>query len=536
MPEDTANRRGSILIVDDIPVNIDVLFKYLSNNDFKVYVARDGESALEQVAFARPDLILLDVVMPGIDGFETCRRLKAQKSTMAIPVIFMTALTETVDKVRGFEVGAVDYVTKPIQHEEVLARITSHLTIRNLQTRLEANNTKLQAEIAERQRTEQALHVANETLESRVRERTGALADANTQLQQEIAERKKIEVALRQALEEVEILKNRLQAENVYLQEEIKTEYNFEEIVGSSEPMQQVFQQIQQVAGTDATVLITGETGTGKELVARAIHNVSPRKDSPLIKVNCAALPAGLIESELFGHEKGAFTGASARKKGRFELADGGTILLDEVGELPLETQVKLLRVLQEQEFERVGGEQTLSVNVRILASTHRTLEEQVAAGSFRADLIYRLNIFPIYIPLLRERRDDIQVLTQYFVRHFSRRMGKTINQIASGAMDKLMEYTWPGNVRELNNIIERAVILCGGGVLNPGHIVLADRISVPEDTVITLADIERAHILKTLERTQWIIGGASGAARLLGINRTTLLARMKKLGIEREK
>ena len=318
--------QGSILIVDDMPVNIDVLFKYLDKNDFRVFVARDGESAIEQTPLEKPDLILLDVVMPGIDGFETCRRLKANPDTKHIPIIFMTALSDTVDKVKGFEAGAVDYITKPIQHEEVLARITTHLTLRNLQRRLEEWNA---------------------LLETRVQDRTAELATANTQLQAEVVERKRTEVALRQAVDALERLKNRLHAENIYLQEEIKTEYNFEEMVGSSPPMQQVFNLIQQVAETDTTVLITGETGTGKELVARALHNHSKRKDSAVIKVNCAALPEGLIENELFGHEKGAFTGATTLKKGRFELADGGTILLDEIGELPLSTQVKLLRVLQ---------------------------------------------------------------------------------------------------------------------------------------------------------------------------------------------
>lgn len=507
---------GSILIVDDMPVNIDVLFKYLDEKGFRVFVARDGESALEQVPLAEPDLILLDVVMPGIDGFETCRRLKAEPATGQIPVIFMTALSETVDKVKGFEVGAVDYITKPIQHEEVLARINTHLTLRTLQRRLEEANT---------------------TLEMRVQERTAELAAANTQLKEEVAERKRTEAALRQAVDELERLKNRLSAENTYLQEEIKTEYNFEEIVGSSPPMQQVFSHIQQVADTDTTVLITGETGTGKELVARALHNHSRRKDSALIKVNCAALPENLIENELFGHEKGAFTGATDLKKGRFELADGGTILLDEIGELPLSTQVKLLRVLQEQEFERVGGTGTIKVDVRVLAATNRNLEEQVAAGSFRADLFYRLNIFPIPIPPLRDRRADIPVLVQYFLRQFSLRMGKNVNRIDQEAIRRLTDYAWPGNVRELNNVIERAVILCRDGVLQSDHLSItgAPVMSVSEQTdITTLEEAERQHILRALEETRWVVGGPSGAARLLDINRTTLLARMKKLGIER--
>lgn len=351
---------------------------------------------------------------------------------------------------------------------------------------------------------------------------------------QDISERKQAEQALREALTEVERLKNRLQEENVYLQEEIRTQHNFEELIGASGAMRKVFQNVEKVARTDTTVLITGETGTGKELVAHAIHNLSSRTQRPLIKVNCAALPSGLIESELFGHEKGAFTGAIARKKGRFELADGGTLLLDEVGELPLETQAKLLRVLQEQEFERVGGAQTLKVDVRVIAATNRNLEELIKRGAFRADLFYRLNIFPIHLPPLRDRRDDLPLLTNYLVDKFSRRMGKKIDRVSREAMDRLTRYDWPGNVRELANVLERAVILCDGGALQPDHISISEVLATPGADVTTLGDAERAHILKALEKTKWVVGGSSGAAKLLGLNRTTLLARMKKLGIEK--
>ena len=337
-------------------------------------VARDGLRALEQVKHARPDLILLDVVMPGLDGFETCRRLKAEADTGAIPVIFMTALSDTTDKMRGFEVGAVDYVIKPFQHEEVLARVTTHLTLRRLQMELQE---------------------ANARLEQRVAERTAAL---------------------QQALEEVEQLKNRLQAENVYLQEEIKLNHNFEEIIGRSAAMKKVLRKVEQVAATDATVLILGETGTGKELIARAIHNLSPRANRPLVKVNCAALPANLIESELFGHEKGAFTGAHMRKAGRFELADGGTIFLDEIGDLPSALQAKLLRVLQGGEFERIGSIQSLKVDVRVIAATNRDLDRLVEEKDFREDLYYRLNVFPLSLPPLRGRSGDIALIVRPFV------------------------------------------------------------------------------------------------------------------------
>jgi formate hydrogenlyase transcriptional activator len=349
-------------------------------------------------------------------------------------------------------------------------------------------------------------------------------------------QRQRAEAALQKTMKELEELKNRLQAENVYLQEQIKNEFNFEEVVGQSAAIKKVFQNVQKVAATDSTVLVTGETGTGKELAARAIHTLSRRKDRALITINCAALPSGLIESELFGHEKGAFTGATARQKGRFELADGGTLLLDEVGELPLETQAKLLRVLQEQAFERVGSAQTLRVNVRVIAATNRDLEEAVKRGSFRADLYYRLNIFPLHLPPLRERREDIPMLAEHFVGKFARRMGKRVERIVPEAMEMLVAYDWPGNVREMANLLERAVILCEGHELQKDHFAISPHPMKSEAGLATLEEAERAHILKALEKTNWVVGGASGAAHRLGLNRTTLIARMKKLGIEKAK
>src|SRR3989441_1605235 len=279
-------------------------------------------------------------------------------------------------------------------------------------------------------------------------------------------ERLKAEEALQTALTEVETLRNRLHAENVYLQEEIRREHNFVEMVGSSPALLAVLRKVEQGAPTDSTVLIAGETGTGNELVARAIHSRSPRRDRPLVKVNCSAISAGLVESELFGHVKGAFTGALERRIGRFELADGGTIFLDEVGELPLETQVKLLRVLQEREFEPVGSRQPVRVNVRVIAATNRNLEESIKTGSFRDDLFYRLNVFPVEVPPLRERRSDISKLATFFVFHYSKKLGKNIEGISQDTMDRISGYSWPGNVRELQSVIERAVILCRQPIL----------------------------------------------------------------------
>ncbi|MBD3274995.1 MAG: PAS domain-containing protein [Candidatus Marinimicrobia bacterium] len=327
--------------------------------------------------------------------------------------------------------------------------------------------------------------------------------------------------------------KEELQEQNIYLQEELLIARNYGEIIGDSDAMLDVFKHIDMVAETDSTVLLLGETGTGKELIARAIHSASERKSNAMIKVNCGAMPSGLVESELFGHEKGAFTGATDQKKGKFELADNGTIFLDEVGELPLDTQVKLLRVLQEQEFERVGGTETLHIDVRVIGATNRDLIEAVKEGSFRADLYYRLNIFPIIIPPLRERFEDIPLLVNYFINKFGKRIGKRITGVHPSAMKHLLHYNWPGNVRELANVMERAVIICQGKVIQPEHTGKLDKTLPDDDFFPTLEQAEQKHILSALEKTGGVLGGANGAAELLGVPRSTLWSRMKKLGIE---
>jgi formate hydrogenlyase transcriptional activator len=325
----------------------------------------------------------------------------------------------------------------------------------------------------------------------------------------------------------------RLELDRSYLIDEIHSERRYREIVGISRPMQKVFAAIEQVAATRASVLITGETGTGKELVARAIHQGSVRAERVLVKVNCAALPAGLIESELFGHEKGAFTGAVARKLGRFEMADGGTLFLDEIGDLPLELQAKLLRVLQDGEFERVGGTKALHADVRILAATNRDLAEEIREGRFRADLYYRINVFPIPVPPLRDRADDIPLLARYLVAKKAAELGKRIHRIPERTIEAFRRYPWPGNVRELENVIERAVITSAGPELE----ILRGQLSANSaaaDAATTLDDVQRTHIVDTLERTGWQVSGAQGAAELLGMRPTTLESRMKKLGIRR--
>ena len=339
---------------------------------------------------------------------------------------------------------------------------------------------------------------------------------------------------LLEALNEVELLKNRLEAENTYLQEEINLEHNFHEIITRSERFKAILSNIEQVAITDATVLITGESGTGKELLARAIHNISKRCDRPLVKVNCAALPANLIESELFGHEKGAFTGAIAKKIGRFELANGGTLFLDEIGELPIELQSKLLRALQEGEFERVGSTKTQKVDVRVIAATNRDLNHEVDAGHFRADLFYRLNVFPVQSIPLKERKEDIPLLVKHFVNKFSAKVGKRVSNIPKRVINSLQSYDWPGNIRELENVIERAVILSSTQTLELGDWIPKKPASALQGEFDTLAEFERKYILSVLQKTSWRVSGEKGAAKVLGMKPTTLESRMKKLGIKR--
>jgi len=336
------------------------------------------------------------------------------------------------------------------------------------------------------------------------------------------------------AYEEIAALKARLEEENLYLQEEVRTEAAFGDVVGESPALLGVLANVRKVAATDSTVLVTGETGTGKELIVRAIHALSRRKDTVLVKVNCAALPAGVIESELFGHEKGAFTGALTRTVGRFELADQGTLFLDEVGDLPLELQAKLLRVLQEGEFERVGGTQTLKVDVRLIAATNRDLERAVGEGRFRADLYYRLNVFPIHIPPLRERPQDVPRLARHFAMHYAAKMGRPVGPLSADVLDRLAAYAWPGNVRELQNVIERAVILSSKGRFELPDLLAPPAAGRPRQQHRTLEDVERQHIVAVLEETGWRVSGERGAARILGLKRTTLEARMKKLGILR--
>jgi DNA-binding NtrC family response regulator len=461
---------GTVLVVDDEPLQRDLLEQELAGAGYRIRCASSGEEAVALAVRAQPDLILLDVLMKGMDGYETCRRLKASEATRAIPVIVLTALTETFEKVRAFREGAVDYVTKPFEPEELLARVGTHIALR---------------------REIEAHHRSSATISLMVE---GTRADHDP-------------------------------------------------LLGDSAELQRVREQIAQVGPTDSTVLIEGETGTGKELVARAIHARSARRERPLIKLNCAALPRELVESELFGHERGAFTGALQQRRGRFELADGGTLFLDEVGELPPEAQAKLLRVLQEHEFERVGGTRSLRVDVRIVAATNRDLRAEAAAGRFRPDLYFRLDVFPIAVPPLRARRDDVPILLEHFAAKTARKLGRPLDRISPAFLERARAYDWPGNVRELENVVERALIMCRDGVLDASELVAAP--AAPGGTASfaddaeraegqTLEELERAHIRRVLDGTSWTIEGDRGAARRLGLNPSTLRGRMRKLGIRR--
>jgi len=407
-----------------------------------------------------------------------------------------------------------------VQHDfETIGRKIMHLNARRIHGEAKQSQMILLAieDVTEREYYKRHLEKLVEKRTAEIR-----MAKEEAEKSKQIAE---------SALFEIKRLKEQLEAERAYLQEEIKLEYNHENIIGQSDAIKYVFFKVEQIATTDTNVLVLGETGTGKELVARAIHGLSLRKERALVKVDCAALPSNLIESELFGHERGAFTGAHSRHLGRFEVADGATLFLDEIGELPLELQSKLLRVVQDGEFERLGSSRTIKVDVRIIAATNRNLEEEVRKGRFRDDLWYRLNIFPITMPPLRDRLDDIPLLVDFYVKKISRRMGKSIEIIPTRVMNALQNYHWPGNVRELENVLERAVINSSGPKLR-----LVDELKTRQNDIScakkTLEAVEREHILRILEQTQWKVGGKNGAAEILGLNRSTLRARMRKLGI----
>ena len=439
-----------IYVVDDDASVREALSSLIRSVGLRVEAFASAQEFLAHPQADAPSCLVLDVQLPGLSGLDLQQELA--KADIQIPIIFLTGHGDIPTSVRAIKAGALEFLTKPFNDEDLLDAI--------------------QQGIARDQR------------------------------------------ALKQ--------KGELAA------------HKFGDIVGTSAPLQNVLNQVEVVAPTDSTVLLLGETGTGKEIIARAILNVSSRSNRPFVKLNCAAIPSGLLESELFGHEKGAFTGAVSQKIGRFELANGGTLFLDEVGDIPLELQPKLLRVLQEQEFERLGSTRTVRVDVRLIAATNRDLEQMVADKQFREDLYFRLNVFPIRIPPLRERSEDISLLVQYYVDKYSQRMNKRIDVIPEETMAALCRYSWPGNIRELQNLIERAVIMTPGNVLQIQVSDLQESNRTLSTMAGTLEDVERQRILQALREAGAVIGGPHGAAVRLGLKRTTLLSKMQKLGISR--
>jgi formate hydrogenlyase transcriptional activator len=504
----------SILLVEDNPSDAALVREMLgevTTVQFELTQCNMLNSALTLLGKESFEIILLDLSLPDCKGLDTVVRTHA--AVPNLPIVVMSGLGDEEIAVRALHEGAQDYLVK--------GQVDSNLLIRAMRYAIE------------RKQVEDALQKAHDKLELHVQERTEDLVEANQQLLREIEERKKAEESLREALKEVKELKDQLRDENLYLREEINLIHSHKDIVGNSEAIQIVLKQIEQVAPTDSTVLIQGETGTGKELLAHAIHNLSARKARLMIKVNCAALPPTLIESELFGREKGAFTGALSKQIGRFELADASTIFLDEIDALPLELQAKLLRVLESGEFERLGSPRTVKVDVRIISATNRDLARVVSEGGFREDLYYRLNVFQIIVPPLRERREDILPLIWSFVQEFSKRMGKRIETIPQKCVAALQAYPWPGNVRELRNITERAMIITTGPVL---HLDVPKIAQSGADQFVTLEEAEKQHIIEALKTTGWRVSGKGGAAEVLGINPKTLESKMQRLGIQRTK
>ncbi|MBI1926441.1 sigma-54-dependent Fis family transcriptional regulator [Candidatus Poribacteria bacterium] len=489
--------RAEILIVDDIPENLNILRQALEPEGYEIIAAASGEVALKIAARTQPSLILLDIIMPKMDGFETCRRLKADPSTADIPVIFITAKDETESLVEGFRVGGVDYITKPFENEEVLVRVQTHLKIHQLTQELLHKNRELQQEISRREQAEEARNQANEQL-SRMSQR---------------------------------------EAEH----------WGIHGFIGKSQTIARILDDVNRLQTTGTVgVLITGESGTGKELIARAIHFGGPRAKRPFIPVNCSAVPKDLAESEFFGHVKGAFTGATAERKegaftgataerkGHFELADGGTLFLDEVGDMPLDLQAKLLRVLEDRCITPIGGTRAKQVNVRVLAATNIDLEVKIAEGTFRRDLYFRLTQFRVVVPPLRQRREDIPLLAEHFLKLFAAEMGMEKPTLSGEALAALKAYHFPGNVRELKHIIEGALIRSGGSEIQPTHLHFLPAMTFPKDesSFEIPLNLQQAEVFLIKRALTQAGGNISEAARLLGITRPTLYSKLARAGV----
>lgn len=482
MTEPEVQRGADVLIVDDQPENIDVALAMLTPDGHEVQVASTGEQALELVHRSPPDLILLDVMLPGMDGFEVCRQLKADAATRDIPVLFLTALVEVADMVTGFRAGGVDYITKPFHEDELRQRVSTHLSLR---------------------RSTRALQEQNEILRAEIEQRT-ALTRERDQLNDRLS----------------------------FLSDEEARHWKLDGFVGSSGSLKAILNDVGRLQQTSVSVLITGESGTGKELVARAIHSGSQRSAGPFVPVNCAAIPHELADSLFFGHVRGSFTGATSDKPGYFQLADGGTLFLDEIGDMPLDLQAKLLRALEEGAVMSVGGSAEDAVDVRVVSATNADLQAAIREGGFRQDLYYRLAGFPVSVPALRERQDDIPLLVQHFLQMLADEMRVPVATVTEAALAALKAHAFPGNIRELKNIVERALIESGGADIEPKHLHLEAVASVVAPTTVVsveglplnLAEAEIALIQKALARTE---GNMAEAARILGISRTKLYRRL---------
>lgn len=482
----------SLLYVEDEIKPQELVTQYLRSlyPQLTIHLAQNGLEGLKLFEELRPDIVVTDIRMPIMNGIQMSKKIKELNKDV---FIIVTSASGDMDHIlEAIDIGINNYVLKPIDLEKFNAALEQCVEKIRLREQL-------------REKEEYIRQTAEDSLQS--------------------------------AYAEITRLKNRLQAENNYLQLEDAKRHNFGELVGSSSALATVCTRIKQVAPLDTTVLLLGETGSGKGVVARAVHGNSTRKSKPLVTVNCSSLPATLVESELFGREKGAFTGSYARQIGRFELADGGTIFLDEIGDMPMELQPKLLRVLQDGEFERLGSSRTIKVDVRIIAATNRNLEEQIHKGKFRKDLYYRLNVFPITLPPLRQRTEDIPQLVRHFVAKYNAKIGKQIEIVPNDTIDIFQKYRWPGNVRELESVIERAVIVSQGATLKVlDHFDMPSMVDEQKNLDLkSIIDLERDHILQALQTTNWRVEGEKGAAVILGLNPSTLRGRMRKYGITRQ-
>jgi len=504
----------NVLIVDDREEILLYLDALLSGNGFGIQSAHHGKEALIKAHLKPPDVVISDLLMPVMDGFTLLKEWRQDALLARIPfIIYTSTYTEPSDEKLAFNLGADAFILKPAEPEVFLARLQHVL-----------DSTKYRGPFERRKSTHSEVTLLkeySETLIHKLEEKCLQLEKANEALHARMVEERELSNEVVKALGE-----------------EMDRALMFEEIVGSSPPLKSVLAGVAKVAPTDTTVLITGESGTGKELIAHAIHKRSRRAGRPLVCVNCAALTPSLIASELFGHEKGAFTGAEQKRLGRFELASGGTIFLDEIGDLPAEVQISLLRVLQERTFERVGGNVAITTDVRVIAATSRDLKAAMTAGTFRVDLFYRLNVFPVTMPPLRERREDIPVLLEYFIQRYGSKMRKRVTKVEKKSLDMMCTYSWPGNIRELQNVAERSMVLCEGDTFTVDERWLLPELQQQPSGSFNLGmeQFERASIEEALTKSNGRVSGPLGAAAVLGIPSTTLESKLKALRINKHK